>query len=313
MLQGDMAVLAWTEMLLELKHFSGKIYTQIPNFPDRMNHHDLIIIDSPTSELLLRLASNSPSQVAIVSSNAMPEELRPFYDWHFDKFYSFDLLSKDHYADKNMDSVGQKRSSKMRPALFLDRDGVINIDHGYVSDPNKVELIPGVGELISNLHHHGHSTVVVTNQSGIGRGYYQESDFNKVMKKIEELLVPYSAKIDHIEFASYHPMGSSPELRWGRQLRKPRPGMIQKARVELNLDLENSILVGDRASDLIAGILAGVGHIYLFASEQSREVLIEVQHWLGQILKLGILDKNATSKIHTVADLAEIKIGQSNH
>jgi D-glycero-D-manno-heptose 1,7-bisphosphate phosphatase len=136
-----------------------------------------------------------------------------------------------------------------RKAVFLDRDGTLIRDVGHCSDPAQVEPLEGVVELLPRLKSAGFALVIVTNQSGIGRGYFQESDFWNVQKELSRKIG--SELIDATYFCPDLPES-------GSERRKPRPGMILEAAADLGLDLKQSYMVGDKVSDVRAGILAGV-------------------------------------------------------
>ena len=137
----------------------------------------------------------------------------------------------------------------MRPALFLDRDGVINVDRGYVGKREDFEFIPGIFDVCRIAKQLGYLIFVVTNQSGIGRGYYTEQDFLNLTDWMCGVFKEQGVDIDKV----YH----SPSL--DSQDRKPLPGMILRAAEEFDVDLSRSILVGDKETDVQAGIAAGVG------------------------------------------------------
>ena len=137
------------------------------------------------------------------------------------------------------------------PALFLDRDGVLIEDRHYLCDPTEVSLCPGSKELVEAAHKKKWAVVVITNQSGIARGYFKWSDYERVTDRMLTLLGA-SAPL-----AGIYANGHGPEAPSG-SWRKPSPAMLLKASRELNLDIKKSILVGDRLSDLKAGTHAGV-------------------------------------------------------
>jgi D-glycero-D-manno-heptose 1,7-bisphosphate phosphatase len=140
-------------------------------------------------------------------------------------------------------------------AIFLDRDGTLMKDTGYCSNPGDVELLEGVRELLPELKTAGFKLVIVTNQSGIGRGYFAEEDFWAVQYELEKQLGP--GVIDATYFCADTPQNAS-------ERRKPNPGMLLEAARELGIDLEQSYMVGDKASDAEAGIRAGVKATILF-------------------------------------------------
>ncbi len=155
----------------------------------------------------------------------------------------------------------ERRSARRFPtgrALFLDRDGVINVDHGYVGDPKDVTLIAPTARLIARANAAGIATVVVTNQSGIGRGYYDWDGFAATMDRIHETLVPYGATLDMVCACAYHRDALPPYQDASHPTRKPNPGMITLACAALDLDPAASLIIGDSWSDMQAGAAAGV-------------------------------------------------------
>lgn len=151
-----------------------------------------------------------------------------------------------------------------RPALFLDRDGVINVDHGYVCKPENFDFIDGVFDLVAAANARGYLVVVVTNQAGIGRGYYTESDFHVLMNWVRAQFAAHGACIDAVYFSPFHPEHGIGDYRCDSDCRKPGPGMFLKAQKDLSIDLGRSVLVGDKLSDMQAGQAAGVGTLLHF-------------------------------------------------
>lgn len=154
-----------------------------------------------------------------------------------------------------------------RPALFLDRDGVINVDHGYVYRPDDFDFIDGIFELVAAANSVGYLVVVVTNQAGIGRGYYSESDFHELMGWVRQRFSMRGAYIDAVYFCPFHPEYGVGEYRRESDCRKPAPGMLLQAERDLGIDLGGSIFIGDKCSDMLAGFAAGVGCLLHFNSE----------------------------------------------
>jgi histidinol-phosphate phosphatase family protein len=144
------------------------------------------------------------------------------------------------------------------PAVFLDRDGTLMHDTGYVSDPADVQLFDGVREALAALKARGFSTVIVTNQSGIARGKFTLANYYAVAARFLELLGP--GLIDATYFCAEHPDTASDR-------RKPGPGMLLEAARDLDLDLARSWMIGDRASDLAAGHRAGARSILVLTGE----------------------------------------------
>jgi len=151
----------------------------------------------------------------------------------------------------------------MQKALFLDRDGVINIDHGYVSRIDDFEFVPGVLEFIRRMQERGYLPIVVTNQSGIGRGYYSEEDFEKLTQYMLERMREAGITIgrDQVFFCPHTPEE-------GCSCRKPAPGMLLAAEERFDLNMPNSVMIGDKASDIEAAEAAGVGRTYLSKRNQ---------------------------------------------
>jgi len=145
-----------------------------------------------------------------------------------------------------------------RPALFLDRDGVIVEDSGYLACPAGLKLIPGAAAIIALANRWGIPVVEVTNQAGIGRGYYGWREFAEVEAALADALAREGAAIDAVFACPYHPDGISRWAHPDHPARNPRPGMLLAAGRLLNLDLKCSWIVGDRWADLLAGHAAGL-------------------------------------------------------
>lgn len=145
----------------------------------------------------------------------------------------------------------------LRPAVFLDRDGTIIEDRNYLGDPAGVYLLPGAAEAIVALNQAGWPVIVVTNQSGIGRGYFSEADYRAVADRMIELLTAEGASVEATYFCPHAP-GVLPDC----LCRKPAAGLFEQAAKEKGLDLARSHYVGDRVRDLVAGIERG-GRGYL--------------------------------------------------
>lgn len=148
----------------------------------------------------------------------------------------------------------------MNRALFLDRDGVINVEKNYVQRIEDFEFVEGIFELCASAQSRGYKLVVVTNQAGIGRGYYSEQDFLNLTEWMLEQFCQRAIVVDRVYFCPYHPLHGVGEYRRESLDRKPGPGMILRASSELVIDLSRSILIGDKHSDIEAGIAAGVRH-----------------------------------------------------
>lgn len=145
-------------------------------------------------------------------------------------------------------------------AVFLDRDGVINVDTGYVYDVDDFQFIDGVIEAMLKLKQKGYLLVVVTNQSGIARGYFTEAQFMNLTEWMDWSLADRGVDLDGIYFCPHHPTEGSEPYRQACTCRKPGPDMILDAAKALDIDLTASYMVGDKTSDMKAAVAAGVGH-----------------------------------------------------
>jgi D-glycero-D-manno-heptose 1,7-bisphosphate phosphatase len=145
-------------------------------------------------------------------------------------------------------------------ALFLDRDGVINVDRGYVFRIDQFTFMPGIFELARTaVRELGLALVVTTNQSGIGRGYYDEATYEALTRWMCDRFAAERAPIARVYHCPYHPTEGVGPYRRDHPWRKPQPGMILQAAADLGLDLPASALIGDKLIDIEAGAAAGVG------------------------------------------------------
>ncbi|MBP7669519.1 MAG: HAD family hydrolase [Candidatus Eisenbacteria bacterium] len=156
-----------------------------------------------------------------------------------------------------------------KPAIFIDRDGTLLEPVEYLGDPDGVKLVPGTGEAMRSARSAGFALVVVSNQSGIARGFYGPADVTRVHERVAELLAIEGALIDRFFFCPHHPDFTGP-----CRCRKPEPGLLLQAAHCLNLDLGRSFLVGDTIEDLQAGARAGCRTILVhtgYGERQARE------------------------------------------
>ena len=164
-----------------------------------------------------------------------------------------------------------------RKAAFLDRDGVINKDKAYVHRWEDFEFVPGAIEGMRRLQDAGYALVIVTNQSGLARGYYTEVQYQALTEALQQELAGQGVKLDGVYHCPHHPKGSVPELAIDCDCRKPEPGMLLQAARELGLSLTDSLLVGDKPSDIEAARAAGVGRAYLVQSDNPESGAKAVQ------------------------------------
>lgn len=147
----------------------------------------------------------------------------------------------------------------MQKCLFLDRDGVINEDYGYVYKIKDFVFKKDIFELCKKYLSGGFIIIIITNQSGIGRGYYTEKDFYKLTDWMKQQFLKKGIIITDVFFCPYYEKGID-KYKKGFENRKPNPGMILKAAKKYNIDLANSVLIGDRKTDIEAGENAGIGN-----------------------------------------------------
>ena len=160
-------------------------------------------------------------------------------------------------------SISENLSSGKR-ALFLDRDGVINIDINYPHKIEEFEFIDGIFDLCAAAAGHNYRIIVVTNQSGIARGYYNEADFMKLTEWMAREFAGRGIEISRV-YACPHLVSAGLEsYRRDCQARKPNPGMLLQARDDFKLELSQCIFIGDKTSDMEAGLRAGIGTLIYF-------------------------------------------------
>lgn len=182
--------------------------------------------------------------------------------------------------------------TSLKPAIFLDRDGVVIEDSHYLGDTGRVRFVPGAPETIAELNRAGWAVVIVTNQSGVARGLFTLDAIGEVHDHLAELLSGYGARVDAFHFCPHHPEAELPEFRAVCECRKPKPGMLRRAARELGLDLAESWMIGDRVSDLEAGAAAGC-----------RTVLVRTGY--GACVNPAGLDRDALKLELVAANLAD--------
>ena len=146
----------------------------------------------------------------------------------------------------------------LQKALFLDRDGVINVEKNFVCRIEDFEFVDGIFDLCACAQSLGFRLIVITNQAGIGRGYYSEDDFAQLTRWMLEQFSSRGICIDRVYHCPFHPTAGIGAYRQESHDRKPNPGMIMKAQADFDLDLVHSVLLGDKDSDIEAGRAAGI-------------------------------------------------------
>jgi D-glycero-D-manno-heptose 1,7-bisphosphate phosphatase len=174
-------------------------------------------------------------------------------------------------------------------ALFLDRDGVMNEEVGYLHRAEEVRFVDGIFSLCKTASGLGYKLIVVTNQAGIARGYYTEADFEVLMEFMRGELRGEGVKLDAVYYCPFHPEHGVGEYKREHEDRKPGIGMLRRGAREFGVDLGESVLVGDRCSDVAAANAAGLRQAFLMSGTELNECdgefvrvdsLAEVERWL---------------------------------
>jgi D-glycero-D-manno-heptose 1,7-bisphosphate phosphatase len=161
----------------------------------------------------------------------------------------------------------------MKPAIFLDRDGTLNFDYGWITSPDKIELLPGAAEGVRMINDAGYLAVVVTNQPVIARGECTFAEVDAINQKLESLLREEAgAHLDKIYFCPHHPdagiKGERAEYKIRCDCRKPAPGLLEQAARELDIDIERSWMIGDSERDLGAAAAFGIPAVLISSNQQ---------------------------------------------
>jgi D-glycero-D-manno-heptose 1,7-bisphosphate phosphatase len=174
-------------------------------------------------------------------------------------------------------------------ALFLDRDGVVNEEVGYLHRAEEVQFVDGIFSLCKTAARLGYKLIVVTNQAGIARGYYTEADFEALMEFMRAELRSEGVELDAVYYCPFHPEHGVGEYKREHEDRKPGTGMLRRGARELGVELSESLLVGDRCSDVAAANAAGLRQAFLMSGTEAGDCggeyarvqrLVEVERWL---------------------------------
>ena len=231
--------------------------------------------------------------------------------------YIKDIGTKDRIDSVNKDlhsgKISRLNLSNKRPAIFLDRDGVINEEVSLIYDARDFKLLPDTSHAIKNINKTDYLAVVITNQPAVAKGLASIEDIKTVHKKMEALLGRNGAKIDAIYFCPHHPEkgfpGENVKYKVDCSCRKPKIGMIEDAQKDLNIDLENSFLVGDMTTDIQAAKNAGITSIGVRSGFGLKDEKFEVQptYWaddlcnavniIGNLKKYNDINKDIRARI----------------
>jgi len=214
------------------------------------------------------ISAIKPGVKSHIEKDVLPECINRGYKVFGYKSFEYvkDMGTPDRYEsvcrDWQSGRVAAMNKANKQKAVFLDRDGVINVDAGLVYKQSQMQLVEGVEEALNYIHSKGYLAVVVTNQSVIARNLCTFEELDAINALMETLLGKKRAYIDALYFCPHHPDGGYPEERKEYKIvcncRKPAPGLLFKAAEEMNIDIKQSFMIGDRESDKQAGINAGV-------------------------------------------------------
>jgi D-glycero-D-manno-heptose 1,7-bisphosphate phosphatase len=166
-----------------------------------------------------------------------------------------------------------------RPAVFIDRDGTLTEEVGYVNHPRRLRLLPRSGEAVRRLNAAGIAAVVVTNQAGVARGYFSEDVLQATNAELVAQLKRAGAFLDGIYVCPHHPFEGRPPFRAECECRKPKPGLLLRAAADLDLELVGSTVVGDKATDLAMAPAVGAGSVLVLTGYGLGEWENQRQHF----------------------------------
>ncbi|OLE52342.1 MAG: D,D-heptose 1,7-bisphosphate phosphatase [Acidobacteria bacterium 13_1_20CM_3_53_8] len=169
-----------------------------------------------------------------------------------------------------------------RHAVFIDRDGTISDEVGYVNHPSRYKVYPYAAEAVRLLNEHGWLAILVTNQAGVARGYFAEEMIEKVHEILRRELESGGAHLDAVYYCAHHPSVGEPPYRFDCDCRKPKPGLIFRAAEEFNIDLEDSWMVGDRYGDVELARNAGVHSAFVLSGYGRGEWEYQKESWKHQ-------------------------------
>lgn len=258
-------------IFLEKAEFENK------EFLAQLTSRDLVFCENRTVDDLWNLGQFCGAQIVSVGSKFLDASLADYYVSEGEVRSA--VLGLGPLWVKAQAVRYHLEGPRENKAFFLDRDGVLIDNVDYLSDPEQVKIRPQVLEGLKQARELGYRLIVISNQSGIGRQLISWNQYDQVNQKIQELFCKEGIFFDRILKAPFYEQSALASCLIRRSMRKPRPGMIHSVVSEFRLDLQQSILVGDSASDLMAGCIAGVGSVYLFDSPRREEELKKWQAW----------------------------------
>ncbi len=166
--------------------------------------------------------------------------------------------------------------------VFLDRDGTVTEEVGYVNHPDRLALLPGAAEGIARLNRAGTPVILATNQAGVARGYFTEDLVKEVLAKLETLLAALGARLDAVYYCPHHPSVGPPQYRVACDCRKPKPGMLRRGAEAFGLDLSRCYVIGDKISDVYFAHSVGARGVLVLTGYGLGEYTYQHQDWTQQ-------------------------------
>lgn len=266
----------------------------------RTRRQDLVFVFPDQRESFLNLKSHLQGQRVFLGRQESRETALYDLIWNHESRSEWtSALQEVAGYLKTAGKIDSYAQSYAKPCLFLDRDDVIVKNIPYNKDPQQVQLLPGVVELIQKAHSKGYWVAMVSNQSGLGRARINWAEYQQVHQRMLQLLAQQGAWLDDCAWAGYIEKSEVGEGRLYASLRKPRNGMFLEVRDKLKANMALSIMIGDSASDLVAASEAGLSHLYLVNSEKHE----------GEIALLESYRKKIpTFQYKTVKDLTSFEL-----
>jgi histidinol-phosphate phosphatase family protein len=262
-------------LYFERRPFASGLLSDFADFGPR----DCLFVENCSVDDLWELSQTTSAQIVHLSKRQTDESLVD-YEVAESELRSAVLSLKPKFEQiKLIRDRASLDGPLQNKAIFLDRDGVVIEDTGYVREVSDVRLISNVVEGLREAREEGYFIFVVTNQSGIGRGLLQWEDYEKVTARMQTLVAEQGLYFDRILRAPFYKDSRLASGLVRKSLRKPRPGMIHQVVSEFRIDLSRSILVGDCATDLMSGALAGVEQLFLMNSVKTNEELEKWNRW----------------------------------
>src|SRR5215475_10793297 len=169
-----------------------------------------------------------------------------------------------------------------RPAVFMDRDGCLVEEMGYLNHPSRVRVLPRSAAAVARLNAAGIPAIMATNQAGIAHGYFSEATLGAVNAEVVRQLGAHSARLDAFYVCTHHPTAGRPPYRRECECRKPKPGLLRRAAGEMGLDLARSVMIGDKPSDVVAGQAAGAAAVLVLTGYGRGEWEYRRHEWAAK-------------------------------